>query len=397
MNLPILNRDAARDARDGWYHIVPKGKFLHKPSGLMQVLDETAHVAIVNRFEEDAKAANFGGLLIDEEHFSYDDGKRSAAYGWIKELTVEREHPTLNAHRSTSNKAAGVWAKIQWTSEGKKAVEDGIYRFISPVFLPGDVEKVANKEIRPKRLDSAGLTNNPNLRGMVPLSNRAMRSLIEESSPARQEEGLVFLSEQAAAGRAMILANRFQLRNGGSFDNAWEATRAEHATLVPQSMCLRGGTSSAGAMVNRASAGVAAIENDAQKLVEKLRPIFNRMDTATRSSQIQSFLQPQQPAAVSGELKTLEQLLDEASEFEEEAYAALEQSMGRTAGFDDMMPRLNVKAGTASRIFVGLIKKLKAGGMTFGAAWEWCRNNQPTLFAYCILEQEGIHYRRGSA
>jgi phage I-like protein len=169
MNLltPILNR--AADGKfnlpaDGWYQLAPKGEFPvtvgegERPrETVMQLLDETAIAAMVNRFKKDAAAPNFSGLLIDYDHFSYDTDKSSEAAGWIQEL---------------ANRADGLYAQIRWTPQGEEAVKNGRFRFVSPVWLAGQVEKLGKNRIRPLRLDTAGLTNSPNLRGMVPLSNR---------------------------------------------------------------------------------------------------------------------------------------------------------------------------------------------------------------------------------
>jgi phage I-like protein len=169
--IPLTNRSAT-DApgrfllpADGWYHLIPRGEFPHREAKAVQVLDDRALAEIVNRFNgERAAAEHFAGTLIDFDHFSYDTGKSSEAAGWIVAL---------------ENRADGVWAQIRWSDAGESAVASGRYRFVSPVWLPSDTEPVDSRpgitpirHIRPIRLDSAGLTNQPNLRGMVPLSNR---------------------------------------------------------------------------------------------------------------------------------------------------------------------------------------------------------------------------------
>lgn len=164
---PICNR-AGADGRfqlpdDGWVHLVPRGEFPHTDSKSIQIIDDQAITEILNRFQADATRAQFGGLLVDYDHFSYDTDKPSRAAGWITGL---------------QNRADGIWGQIRWAPDGRDQVEAGAYRFISPVWLPRDIQIIANstgdqpRRIRPLRLDTAGLTNQPNLRGMVPLSNR---------------------------------------------------------------------------------------------------------------------------------------------------------------------------------------------------------------------------------
>ena len=158
---PLCNRDQATGAfklpEDGWYQIAPVGEYPLAGTKIVQVLDQPALTAMVNRFNEESKQTNFPGILVDFDHFSYDVDKSSKAAGWITNL---------------QNRADGLWAQIRWSTEGKSAVESGEYRFPSPTFLPQDAERLGNNRVRPRRLDTVGLTNKPNLRGMVPLSNR---------------------------------------------------------------------------------------------------------------------------------------------------------------------------------------------------------------------------------
>lgn len=144
--------------KDGWYHIVPKGEFIHKPTGLMQVIDDQACKNIINRFNAEKTKPHFPGILVDYDHFSQDTDKPSEAAGWIAEL---------------DNREDGVWAQIRWSDKGKEAVQGGRYRLVSPVWKRLDCETLDNGRVRPKRLDSVALTNDPNLKGLVPLSNRS--------------------------------------------------------------------------------------------------------------------------------------------------------------------------------------------------------------------------------
>lgn len=165
MNLsPLFNRANELPA-DGWFHVVPLGEFAH-PSGVVQVIDDRAAKEIVNRFAAKAATPNFAGLHVGEEHFYYDTDKSTQAFGWAKQL---------------ANRADGVWAQIDWTDLGKQAIEHKRFKFVSPVWDPkkNQTEVIGNRvgkspvRLRPLEIDTLGLTNNPNLRGMVPLTNRA--------------------------------------------------------------------------------------------------------------------------------------------------------------------------------------------------------------------------------
>jgi phage I-like protein len=151
---------------DGWFHIAPHGTFPH-PTGALQVIDAEACEAMLGTFNEEARAANFPGLLVDFDHFSNDPARASEAAGWIAGL----EH-----------RGDGLYARIRWSDLGEEALSGGRYRLVSPVWNRGDCEEWSapagaegreRVHLRPRRLDRLALTNDPNLPGLAPLSNRA--------------------------------------------------------------------------------------------------------------------------------------------------------------------------------------------------------------------------------
>lgn len=142
-------------AGDGFVHLVPLGEFHHPESGKLQVIDGRAVEAILHNFKVEATKPRFAGLLVDQDHFSYDLDKSSESYGWVKEL---------------AKGADGIWGRIEFSDLGEQAVKNRRYKFVSPVF--NQFESLDAKRVRPLRLDSVGLTNNPNLKGMEPLANR---------------------------------------------------------------------------------------------------------------------------------------------------------------------------------------------------------------------------------
>jgi len=158
MNNLILNRETFQMPEDGWYQIAPLGEFPHQPTGVVQIVDREACDAMTNAFREESGRANFAGLLIDFDHFSLDDKLKSEAAGWMTEL---------------QNRDDGLWAKIRWSDVGEECVKGGRYRFLSPVWSQRDCQDLGNGRLRPIRLLNAAVTNDPNLKGMVPLSNRA--------------------------------------------------------------------------------------------------------------------------------------------------------------------------------------------------------------------------------
>ena len=160
MNTPTTFQPAA----DGWFHIAPHGTFPH-PTGALQVIDAEACEAMLGTFTEEARQPNFPGLLVDFDHSSHDPAQPTTAAGWISGL----EH-----------RGDGLYAQIRWSDLGHQALTGGRYRLASPVWNraecdqwtapAGDGREVVH--LRPRRLDRLALTNDPNLPGMAPLSNR---------------------------------------------------------------------------------------------------------------------------------------------------------------------------------------------------------------------------------
>ena len=148
---------------DAWIHVTPLGEFEHSGAGVVQVIDLEALKEIMNDFTTKTSTENFPGLLVDFDHFSMDTDKSSEAAGWITALRADD---------------AGLWAKVRWTKKGKDAVEGGEYRLVSPVFpKPSDCEDLGGGRIRPLSLTSVALTNDPNIKGAKPLTNREPHSI----------------------------------------------------------------------------------------------------------------------------------------------------------------------------------------------------------------------------
>jgi phage I-like protein len=160
----LINRDGAFEVpADGWYQLSPLGEFPHAQAGVVQVIDAQAVSSIVNRFN--AMIANDGGSawpLVDFDHFSLDTAKPSEAAGWITNMQA---------------RADGLWAQIKWSDVGDAAVRGGRYRFLSPVFNRRDCEDLGGGKVRPMVLVNAAVTNDPNIKGAEPLSNREAKGM----------------------------------------------------------------------------------------------------------------------------------------------------------------------------------------------------------------------------
>jgi phage I-like protein len=152
-------------APDGWFHIAPHGAFPH-PTGARQVIDAEACEAMRRTFDEEARQPNFPGLLVDFDHASNDPAQPTTAAGWLTALEPRDD---------------GLYAQIRWSDLGHQALTGGRYRLASPVWNRADCDQWSapvgddareTLHLRPRRLDRLALTNDPNLPGMMPLSNR---------------------------------------------------------------------------------------------------------------------------------------------------------------------------------------------------------------------------------
>jgi hypothetical protein len=174
MNATILNRNFEHP-NDGWYQIEPRGEHPNVGSGVVQVIDLDASRAIVDAFNRQAQQPNFAGMLIDHEHFRHDPSKETVAYGWLMQL---------------QNRDDGIYGQIRWTGTGRKAVDDGDYRYFSTEYAQQDLQSVLNakplKKVRPLKLDGLTLTNDPNNKGGKPITNR---SASDSKGPYMNEDG----------------------------------------------------------------------------------------------------------------------------------------------------------------------------------------------------------------
>ena len=164
-------------APDGWFHIAPHGTFPH-PTGALQVLDAEACEAMTRTFNEEARAENFPGLLVDFDHASHDPAQPTTAAGWISGLEPRGD---------------GLYAQVRWSDLGHQALTGGRYRLASPVWNRADCDQWTaladgrdTLHLRPRRLDRLALTNDPNLPGLVSLSNRREDVPLQEGTARRE-------------------------------------------------------------------------------------------------------------------------------------------------------------------------------------------------------------------
>ncbi|EFM88686.1 Mu-like prophage I protein [Actinobacillus pleuropneumoniae] len=117
-------------------------------------------------------------LMIDYEHqtlYIQDNGKGNPAAGWI----TKAEYIS----------GEGLFADVRWTPQATQEIKDGVYRYLSPLFLTdgsGMVIKVLN----------AALTNRPalhNLQEVVAMSSQFAKFLTPEEENPKMKELLIKL------------------------------------------------------------------------------------------------------------------------------------------------------------------------------------------------------------
>ena len=154
----LLNRSLT--ITDGWMHVCPLGEFpwrRYDDDGnlveeIIQVIDNVACVAMAASYPLSVQDS-----MIDWEHKSMGNTDDTDAAGWGKEAQVRED---------------GLWVRVEWSDKGQEAVTGKRYKFNSPVFAREGMQVIQGNRQRPTKLGRIALTNNPNLSGQTPLTNR---------------------------------------------------------------------------------------------------------------------------------------------------------------------------------------------------------------------------------
>ena len=116
------------------------------------VFDEAAAKAVVESFRNAAKDPQWPGILVDEEHYSLDRSKSSAAMAWAKDIRQEPD--------------GSLWTRWEFTPKGRELWESKTLLNRSPALACAR----DGKDYRPVQLLSIGMTNTPHF---TELSNLA--------------------------------------------------------------------------------------------------------------------------------------------------------------------------------------------------------------------------------
>lgn len=158
----ILN-SLAMEAGDGvlrWMHVCPFGEHPWSSADGKERI-----VQVIDREGCEAMAAHYPlsvpNSRIDIDHESMDNDKRTAAVGWGQRAEVRDD---------------GLWVLTEFNPEGAALVNGKVYKFSSPCFPREGLLDLGGGRFRVTRLSVIALTNDPNLRGQKPLTNRRAQS-----------------------------------------------------------------------------------------------------------------------------------------------------------------------------------------------------------------------------
>ena len=219
MRTNILNREF-QIPKDDWYHIEVSGEHENRAAGVVQVIDEVAINNIVKNFDPGAT-----GMLIDTDHHSHDMDKSTVSYGWLE---------------GVQNRDGQLYGKIRWTNTGKPAVEGGDFRLFSSEYAPADLETLSSNRVRPVRLSGLTLTNRPNNKGGVPISNRDTQTSSGNGEKAAAEltknqnknnKKMTLTSIAAALGLAESATEEEVLARIEERNKAFQELEAENAAM----------------------------------------------------------------------------------------------------------------------------------------------------------------------
>ena len=158
-----MNVSLAGGVAPEWVQLLPPGPVVLGVDGREWRFNPEQHALVRQRF-----AASNLDLPIDWEHATEKKGSKgepAPAAAWIVEL-------------ADRNGDGGLWGRVKWTEKGRNDVESGAYRYLSPVFV------YSRTNLLIQAMDSAGLTNKPNLR--LTALNRQAETTMEEEHPMKK-------------------------------------------------------------------------------------------------------------------------------------------------------------------------------------------------------------------
>lgn len=227
-----LQPSAFKILQDEWVMLAPLGDHPHALG--IQRFTPVAIQNMANRFNGllGKLGRLFSGAPTFEGHHDVEPDKypNSKSYGWIMSLDP---------------RADGLWGRMVWTPEGRQMLQNGAFKFVSPVFIGKPIGHQNGQTIfDPVAFKSLALTNEPNL-PLPPLANNkdhmeTITSLLELSNEASADQilGAVrILKNSVLSPQSSELKAALTLPPDATADQILEAARtlrAQNETLANQ-------------------------------------------------------------------------------------------------------------------------------------------------------------------
>jgi phage I-like protein len=174
-----VNVSPIDETTDDWIVISPYGEFPNEKG--TQIVDRESANAMVVEFNSVLGKLGrlFRGAPIYRGHPDArpDIWPDDVRYGRINALDARDD---------------GLYGKVAWNDLGVKNKEQGYYVYPSPAW---NFKKIDGGKIKPNRLKSIGLTNNPNIFEAVPLTN-SVSATTAKSEQQQQKEQIAVNEEQ---------------------------------------------------------------------------------------------------------------------------------------------------------------------------------------------------------
>ena len=160
------------------------------------VFDEAAAKAVVESFRNAAKDPQWPGILVDEEHYSLDRSKSSAAMAWAKDIRQEPD--------------GSLWTRWEFTPKGRELWESKTLLNRSPAFACAR----DGKDYRPVQLLSIGMTNTPHFKELSNLAAARAAEVNKQKGEIHMKKLMVELglaedaSEDAAVAACKALKDK---------------------------------------------------------------------------------------------------------------------------------------------------------------------------------------------
>jgi phage I-like protein len=158
-----------------WYLVAVVGQWAGHPRGPFGLTPDHLR-SMAAQFGRDY-AANRAQLLVDWEHQSLAAGARAPAAGWIDQVELRANDYQL-------------WSHIGWNEDARQEIAAGHYRYLSPVYLLGGMDRLTGETVL-AQLGGIALTNRPFLTELPAVVNRSdLAGLGLLIAPRKEEVGM---------------------------------------------------------------------------------------------------------------------------------------------------------------------------------------------------------------